>query len=482
MKTVTAGKKTLTLHTQDRTLTIGFDGAPLLMEALQARGLGFAHPCGGRGVCKKCAVEARGNVSPPDELERQGGARLSCRMRLLGDCEVTLRELSGFSKKTIPAKHMPAALLMAADVGTTTLEIRLFDPQTGALVAGASALNPQVVFAADVIGRVSAALGGKGEALRLLLLDALREMTEGYERIDRAVVTGNTVMLTLLTGRDPKSLAAAPFAADCLFGHTEEILGIPAYLPRCTGAFTGADLTCAVLASGMTERAETGLLCDIGTNGEIALWHDGRLRVTSAAAGPAFEGAGISCGMGGAPGAIDKVWTAQNALDAHVIGGGEPRGICGSGLIDAVAALLRLGIIDRNGTMDGGAAAVAGDIVLTQQDIRQVQLAKAAVAAGIDTLLEAAGAAPVDIRTFFIAGGFGSRLDPRSAAAIGLFSRSLAPRAQVVGNAALGGASRLLLDERLRNTADALARASETIQLSGNPQFAEKYLRYMDFR
>lgn len=478
---MTADKKTLTLHTQDRTLTICFDGAPLLMEALQTQCFTFAHPCGGRGVCRKCAVEARGNVSPPDELERQSGARLSCRMRLLGDCEVTLKELSGFSIKTMPVKYTASALLMAADVGTTTLEIRLFDPQTGALSAGASALNPQVAFAADVIGRISAALEGKGEALQQRVLDTLREMTEGCPRIGRAVITGNTVMLYLLTGRSPKSLAAAPFAADCLFGHTEDILGFPAYLPRCTGAFTGADLTCAVLASGMTERAETGLLCDIGTNGEIALWHEGKLYVASAAAGPAFEGAGISCGMGGVPGAIDKVWTAQNALDAHVIGGGEPRGICGSGLIDAVAALLRLGRIDQNGTMDGGAAPIAGDIQLTQQDIRQVQLAKAAVAAGIETLLEAAGAASGDVRTLFIAGGFGSRLDPRSAAAIGLFPRSLAPRAQVVGNAALGGASRLLLNEQLQKTAEALALAAETIQLSGNPLFAEKYIRHMDF-
>ena len=476
-----ANRHTLTLHTQDRTLTIGFNGAPLLMEALQARGLSFAHPCGGRGVCKKCAVEARGHVSPPDELEQQSGVRLSCRMRLLGDCEVTLRELSGFTRRTTETLQTPSSLLMAADIGTTTLEIRLFDPQTGAPVAGATALNPQVGYAADVVGRVSAALDGKGEALRRQLTDALEEMTEGYPHIDRAVITGNTVMLYLLTGRNPQSLAAAPFAADCLFGHTEEILGIPAYLPRCTGAFTGADLTCAVLASGMTERAETALLCDVGTNGEIALWHGGRLSVTSAAAGPAFEGAGISCGMGGVPGAIDKVWTAQSALDVRVIGGGEPRGVCGSGLIDAVAALLRLRTIDDNGTMDGDAAPIAGDVVLTQQDIRQVQLAKAAVAAGIETLLEAANVPPEDIRTLNIAGGFGSHLDPRSAAAIGLFPRLLAPKAQAIGNAALDGASRLLLNEQLQKTTDAIARSAETIQLSGNPLFAEKYLRHMNF-
>ncbi len=478
---MTANKKTLTLHTQDQTVTIGFEGAPLLMEVLQLQGLRFAHPCGGRGVCKQCAVEARGNVSPPDELERQSGTRLSCRIRLLGDCEVTLRELSGFEKQTKENAPAASALLLAADIGTTTLDIRLFDALTGAPVAGASALNPQVAFASDVIGRVSAALEGKGDALRRRLLDTLGGMLAGYPRVVRAVVTGNTVMLYLLTGRSPRPLAAAPFTADCLFGHSEDVLGIPAYLPRCTGAFTGADLTCAVLASGMTESTDTSLLCDIGTNGEIALWHKGRLSVTSAAVGPAFEGAGISCGMGGVPGAIDKVWTAQSALDAHVIGGGEPRGVCGSGLIDAVAALLELRIIDRNGTMEGGSAPIAGGIRLTQRDIRQVQLAKAAVAAGIETLLETAGAAARDIRTLFIAGGFGSHLNPRSAAAIGLFPRSLAPKALVLGNAALNGASRLLLDESLQKTADAIARAAVPVPLSGNPLFAGKYIRHMNF-
>jgi uncharacterized 2Fe-2S/4Fe-4S cluster protein (DUF4445 family) len=471
---------TLTLRTQEQTLRIQFVGAPLLMEVLQARGVAFAHPCGGRGVCLKCTVEASGSVSQPDELEQKCGARLSCRMRLLGDCEVELRELSGFVKRTAIQKA-DGALALAADIGTTTLDLRLFDALTGEPVAELSALNPQLVFGADVITRITAALEGKGGELKQTLLDALDKMLSGYPTITRAVITGNTAMLYLLTGRNPKTLAAAPFEADCLFGHTETILGVPAYLPRCSGAFTGADLTCAVLHSGMTERADTSLLCDIGTNGEIALWHRRTLFVTSAATGPAFEGAGISCGMGGLPGAIDKVWTAQNALDFHMIGGGTPKGICGSGLIDAIAALLRLRMIDENGTMDGESVSIAGTVALTQKDIRQVQLAKAAVAAGIETLMLTAGVAPADVGTFFIAGGFGSHLDARSAAAIGLFPPSFAPKAQVLGNAALAGAGRLLLDEGLRETADRIARAAVAVPLSGNPQFVEKFLQHMNF-
>jgi len=472
---------TLTLHLRDKMLRVGFAGQPLLMDVLQAQGIAFAHPCGGRGVCLKCAVTASGAISAPNEIEQKNGARLSCQMRLLGDCEVTLAEAAGFAVQAVLSGTPPAALGLAADIGTTTLDIRLYDLQTGAPYAQSAALNPQARFAADVIGRITAAAAGKGEAMRTQLLQALQGMTAGYPPITRAVITGNTVMLYLLTGRDPKALATAPFAADCLFGHTETILDSPAYLPRCIGAFTGADLTCALLASGITQRAQTAMLCDIGTNGEIALWHEGRLYVASTAVGPAFEGTGISCGMGGAAGAIDTVWALPNGLDAHVIGGGTPRGICGSGLIDAVAGLLRLSWVDQTGAMDADTVQIAPGVSLTQQDIRQVQLAKAAVAAGIETLMDIAGIDAEAIATLYIAGGFGSHLNPRSAAAIGLFPPALAPRVQVLDNAALDGAGRLLLDQGLRQTADHIARAAEVVQLSGNPLFAKKYIRHMDF-
>jgi uncharacterized 2Fe-2S/4Fe-4S cluster protein (DUF4445 family) len=359
---------------------------------------------------------------------------------------------------------------------------RLFDAQTGVPAVWAFMLNPQANVAADVVGRVTAALDGKASLLRQSVLDALQRMTAGLAPVTRAVITGNTVMLTLLTGRSVRAFAAAPFQVECLFGHTEEVLDFPAYLPPAAGAFTGADLTCALLYSGMLERGETAMLCDIGTNGEIALWHGGRLYVTSTAVGPAFEGAGISCGMGGVPGAIDKVWTAQNALDFHVIGGGEAQGLCGSGLVDAVAALLRLQLIDDYGTMEGESVAVAPSVHLTRQDIRQVQLAKAAVAAGIETLLHTAGIAEGDLQTLYIAGGFGSHLNPRSAAAIGLFPRVLAPRVQVLGNAALEGACRLLLEEPLRETANRIAAAAQGVALSGNPLFADLFIRHMNFQ
>ncbi|HPJ02169.1 MAG TPA: ASKHA domain-containing protein [Candidatus Limiplasma sp.] len=470
---------TLVLRTQETTERILFAVTPLLMDVLQARGIAFAHPCGGRGVCGKCAVDARGEVSAPNAIEMQQGVRLSCQLRLLGDCEVTLQTMAGSSGQPIEGQSQTECLL-AADIGTTTLELQLIHPATGAVLRRVAAPNPQAAFAADVIGRITAAAEGKGEAMRSQLLRTLREMIGDAYRVSRAVMTGNTVMLYLLTGKSPKALALAPFAAEDLFGRMETVLGFPTYLPPCTGAFTGADLTCAILHSGMTQRPDTALLCDIGTNGEIALWHRGTLFITSTAIGPAFEGAGISCGMGGVAGAVDKVWAAQGRLDAHVIGGGKALGVCGSGLIDAVAAMRTLRWIDPNGTMDGEAVPLAEGISLTQQDIRQVQLAKAAVAAGIELLMDTAGVGASDIHALYIAGGFGSHLDPRSAAAIGLYPAALAPKVRVLGNAALEGAARLLDTERQSDT-DAIVRAARPVQLSGNPQFADQFIRHMNF-
>ena len=476
---MSVAEHTLILRTQETTEEIRFAGTPLLIDVLQARGVAFAHPCGGRGVCLKCVVEAQGAVSAPNAIEQKSGVRLSCQLRLLGDCEVTLRTIAGASGRD---EEQPAKgeFLLAADVGTTTLEIKLFDAVTHELKRHAAVPNPQAAFSADVIGRVTAALSGKGKTMREQLGDALLSMLDDGMVFDGAVITGNTVMLTILTGRSVEPFATVPFVPEHLFGQTEYALGFRAYLPPCTSAFTGADLTCAILKSGMTERPDAALLCDIGTNGEIALWHREKLYVTSTAVGPAFEGAGISRGMGGGPGAIDKVWAAQGILDARVIGGGRAEGICGSGLIDAVAAMLSLRWIDAYGTMDGPILPVADGVTLTQKDIRQVQLAKAAVAAGIELLMETANVETADIQTLYIAGGFGSHLDPRSAAAIGLIPAALAPRVKVLGNAALDGAA-LLLDEKRRRDAEHIARIAQPVQLSGNPRFADQFIKHMNF-
>ncbi|MGN0563707.1 MAG: ASKHA domain-containing protein, partial [Candidatus Heritagella sp.] len=332
---------------------------------------------------------------------------------------------------------------------------------------------------------------GQGPHLQEMILRAVEAVLKQAcadahlppESVSVLVITGNTTMLYLLTGRNPECLSHAPFHADTRFDFYSELLGKTVYYPPCMNAFVGADITCAVLASRMYAHPQTALLCDIGTNGEIALWKDGKLFVTSTAAGPAFEGAGISCGCGSVPGAIDRVWTENGEIHCHTLGETPAVGICGSGLIDAVAAFLETGVIDETGavTADSPTASVSSlslrdGIHLLPQDIRAVQLAKAAIRAGIQTLLETAGLSENDIVVLYIAGGFGSHLNVSSAAAIGLIPPGLENRVQILGNAALSGAAELLLNQNQLETVRSLAAGSVHLNLGGNPRFNENYM------
>jgi uncharacterized 2Fe-2S/4Fe-4S cluster protein (DUF4445 family) len=221
-------------------------------------------------------------------------------------------------------------------------------------------------------------------------------------------------------------------------------------------------------------------LCDIGTNGEIALWKDGTLYVTSTAAGPAFEGALISCGCSSIPGAIDKVWADTGEIHIHTIGDQDAVGVCGSGLIDAVAVFLREEIMDETGALDEDVTLAPG-VTLLQKDIRALQLAKAAIAAGIQTLLDGSGTTCQEIETFYLAGGFGSHLDIANAAAIGLIPGELVSKTKVIGNAALAGASHLLLDKTALPAIQEIAKKSRHYNLGGNPTFNANYMEQMLF-
>lgn len=487
--------------------SVAFEAPAPLAPLLEQAGQGLMRPCGGRGLCGKCAVVAQGAVSPPNAAEKRCGTRLACQLTLLGDASVTLPEAVPMAQIAMgrfgalaPVSPMPGRLGAAVDVGTTTLAVRLYDLHTGCCLGSTAMRNPQLSTAADVIGRIDAAMHGAAQQLKAAVEEALQALLaalpagggapegssapaaplpEAFSVPPSLVITGNTTMLYLLTGRDPAPLSRAPFEADCLFGQEHTFCGSTAYLPPCLHAFVGADTACALLACGMAEGSETVLLVDIGTNGEMVLRHRGQLYAASAAAGPAFEGAGISCGVGSVPGAIDRVWTQDGRLCIHTIGDKPPVGICGSGLVDAVAALLRLGLVDETGAMEADACPLAGHVVLTRQDIRAVQLAKAAIAAGVQALLHAAGVDCGQVSRVYVAGGFGSRLQPENAAAIGLLPQALAARTQPVDNAALDGAAMLLLDTSLRETARRLAAGARHVRLDGNPFFAARYVEEM---
>lgn len=486
---------TLTIWQDGSCRQIHFNGTPVLQEVLEQAGLYSPHPCGGNGICGKCTVKLSGSISAPNASELSFGTRLSCQAQLQGDATVWLNSSgsieqieSGMFHNILPVFPASGHWGVAVDIGTTTIALKVCNLKNGAILTTQTCLNPQITIAADVMGRINAAINGKlallqeqvQSSLHQLLKQACKYTQIQIQDLDALVITGNTTMLYLLTGRDPEELSHAPFLAGCLFGFETEILNIPTYLPPCMNSFVGADITCAVLASGMTNKKEISLLCDIGTNGELALWKDETLYVTSTAAGPAFEGAGISCGCGSVLGAIDRVWIQDNHICTHTIGEVPATGLCGSGLVDAIATLLHLEQIDSTGATTGDLALSSG-VHLIPKDIRTVQLAKAAIAAGIQTLLESANVSIDQVSTLYIAGGFGSHLNVENAAAIGLIPSPLKDRVQVIGNGALTGALMLLLNRHQISNCISLAVRSKHISLGGNSKFNANYIDQMFF-
>ena len=497
-------------------ITVTLNGLP--MQAV--RGMTLSEiikneaPCGGHGKCGKCKVIAVGTLSPitdserahlsPEELQR--GVRLACITKAMGDCEVcTSLEGDHVKKQIVTDCDLPTFSLdpafsrygVAIDIGTTTLAARLYDAN-GTLLSTESRLNPQASFGADVISRIEAELGGKGKELASSIRGALNEMILSLAKdcgvsaaeIDGAVITGNTVMLYLLTETSTEPLSHAPFHADRVFGEclTAQALEISClspeteiYLPPCISAFVGADITCAILSTELTKKNEPTMLVDIGTNGEIALWNGKALTVCSTAAGPAFEGVGISMGMNAREGAIDKVRFADGQLSAHVIGNRTPIGVCGSGLVDAIACLLECEELDPSGYLEYGEVTLATPVLLTQKDIRMVQLAKSAICAGLMTLLKTEQVALADVSALCVAGGFGRYLNMENAGRIGLLPPELIDRTKTVGNAALSGAVMLLLDRRMRDGEQMLVKKGRAVELSTNPIFIDAYTEGMLF-
>lgn len=467
-------------------------------------------PCGGHGKCGKCRVIAKGNISKPTAEETQllleneiaRGIRLACLTIALGDCEIETLSVSEeaqiltegvLSEFEISPEFSNYGV--AIDIGTTTIAARLYTSD-GSVLSETTLLNPQLNWGADVISRIEAAIDGKAEELAKAIRNALNDIFDTFatvidtKKIDGVVITGNTVMLSLLTGQSVKPFSHAPFNAERLFGETltARELSLSAlspdtkiYLPPCISAFVGADITCALIATRLCECEDSAILADIGTNGEMALWHNGELTVCSTAAGPAFEGVGISMGMRCAAGAIDKVEAENFQLKVHVIDDLEPTGICGSGLVDAVASLIEIGKLDESGYIEEEQITVKSNVVLTKKDIRMVQLAKSAVCAGLLTLIDSADLKPQDLQAFYVAGGFGNYLNKKNAAKIGLFPKELSKTTRTVGNAALSGAAMILLNSNFKRTAESISKNANVLNLSKSPVFSEHYMMRMLF-
>ena len=461
----------------------------------------FALPCNGNHTCGKCRIQISGTVEPPDDNERRflseqdlkNGIRLACSCRIAGNATVTLQTKKGASKiiswyKTPPFDRTETGYGFAVDIGTTTVAVQLVDRASGVVLAERLAENEQRGYGADVISRIDICKTKGVDTLSNRIASQLESMSAsclqetGITEISESVVTGNSTMLHLYEGLDPASLAVAPFHVQSRFGcmSRRTLSGAPVYLPRCIGAYVGADIICSILSSDLMHNG-VQILADIGTNGEMALSKDGKLLCCATAAGPAFEGAGLSCGMPAAPGAIRAVWLENNTLCYETVQKQSAIGICGSGILDALAVMLQTEAIDDFGYLEEDWSVGDSKVTVTQKDVRQIQLAKSAICAGLMTLMDHEGLCAEDVDQFAIAGGFGSSMNFDSAKQIGLFPAGLYHKTAFIGNGALGGAYMLLLNQSLRTKSEQLADHATELSLSSSSLFMDHYIDCMSF-
>lgn len=484
---------TLTLSPAGRRLEVA-DQRPL-REVLFEAGVEF--PCGGRGRCKGCRVKVlRGALSPtPDDLAAFDGEaiaqgwRLACRHKVCGDLELELAqwEMTVLGDESAFAFVPREGLGIAVDLGTTTIAAQLLDLSSGNVLAVETALNDQARHGADILSRAEFALnGGQGELQRLIreqigaMAARLLANAAGPAKI---VLVGNSVMHHLFCGIAIDPLTTHPFAPDhpeaMRFNAAElgwTMQGDVTFLP-CIGGLVGSDILAGVIATGLADREALTALVDLGTNGEVVVAKGGRLLCTSTAAGPAFEGARISQGMRAATGAISDVTVVGDDVSCGVIGGGSPCGLCGSGLVDAVAAGLQTGVIESNGRM-AKPWTLADDVTLTPWDVRELQLAKAAIAAGLRILTERFEEKVADIAELHLAGAFGNSINRLSAHRIGLL-RLPPERIRPAGNTALKGAKLALFAEP--ESWNEMARKIEHVALKDDPAFEDAFVEEMKF-
>jgi uncharacterized 2Fe-2S/4Fe-4S cluster protein (DUF4445 family) len=516
------------IASSDKTVIATLSEPELLSHLLFDQNVHLDMPCAGKGKCLKCRVRATGSLSELTEIERKalseeertGGLRLACMTYVTGDAEIHVNS-DDKSSAILFGGHMPqfekhplcTQYGIAVDIGTTTVAAYLYDLNSCKRISHSCANNPQRAFGADVISRIEKSMAGNTEQLAQAIIECIERMAADMcaeqhispENVDCLVITGNTTMLYLLTKTDVKCLAYAPFQATTLLGTyaDQNLISLKSmpnakiYLPDCISAYVGADITTAILSSEMTDSDVCSILVDIGTNGEMALQFSGKLWCCSTAAGPAFEGAGIHMGMNASKGAIDRVFVKDGAIRYTTIDHVPASGICGSGIVDAAAVLLSAGIIDETGRIEEKGHSYEScicevdhapafrfensEVVITQKDIREIQLAKSAICAGLQTLLNEAQLDPSAVQTFYIAGGFGSFIDIGSAVTIGLFPKVLKSKAVVLGNAAGMGACMILLSDEMLKKSTRIAQKAENIELSTSQYFMDTYIDGMMF-
>jgi uncharacterized 2Fe-2S/4Fe-4S cluster protein (DUF4445 family) len=516
---------------------ISIHAGATLVEAAGQAGIILNSTCGGKGTCGKCAVN----------LEPRFQQVLACQYRIQTDLTVTIPISSRFFEQkilscgidaqakvppTVYKKYLGKASAdkifgLAVDIGTTTVVAKLINMTDGRCLATQADLNPQTKYGDDVISRITyAQTDAKLAELQKTIVDCINKLIAKLctqasidsKHIYEACVVGNTTMNHIFLKLPVKQLGQAPYKAFSLDAHDlpaeKTTLQINSagniHTAGNIAGFVGSDITAVALAVDINSAEEETLVVDIGTNGELVLGTADKLYAASCAAGPAMEGARIIHGSRAVEGAIEAVVVNDKDIDFDVIGNCPPHSVCGSGLIDAVAVLLDLGIIDTTGrfahasTLEGklspailsrmiqqggqpafilASGEESGDkeVVLTQQDIREVQLAKAAIRAGIKLLQKKIGLVDDDIKQILLAGAFGNYIRRESALRIGLLPAIAAERIHFVGNAASSGAQIILLSSQAREKACKLAQKIEYIEIAHEPEFQAVFADSMSF-
>lgn len=464
-------------------------------------------PCGGKGTCGKCYVKINDNIV------------LSCEIQVHNDLTVFLPEESkvskiistGYMKKFTPDLTEPGSYGIAVDIGTTTVVATLFDLFTGEELESLSCLNSQKACGQDVITRINYAMENGDGTLRLqkkilsdlqtLLKRLLNYHDLETEQIQRITIAGNTTMIHLLAGTSPESLGSAPYKP-AFTGPLQFLagdLGLPAhgdcpvYCLPAISSFVGGDITAGIVACGIDQSKEKVLLLDIGTNGEIVLSNKGQMVSCSCAAGPALEGMNISCGMRAAEGAIEDVTIEGERVIYQSIGDSPAKGLCGSGLLAAIAQIREKGLINSGGRfvahplvskVEGKKCFMVDasrNIYLSQKDIRQVQLAKGAILSGILTLLKAASLELEDLDKVIVAGQFGAHLKADSLTGSGLLPREWLKKITYAGNTSKSGAAICLLSAEERNKCESLVESIKYIELSTLDGYEQLFVDCLTF-
>ena len=470
----------------------------LLLEYLSGEGIAIHTDCGGRGFCKKCSFKilegefalADGSLLVPDE----NGYALACKTFCTDtDSLIEIMADNEFVSPTLfENADKEAKFGIALDIGTTTLCARLVDIDSGAICGEYSTLNPQKIYGSDCISRISACENGKLYELNKLIIDATNEIIDYFikgmdiPKIEKLTVCANTTMLHIFANESPVGIGKYPFTpvfleareyeGEDLSLNAEKVVLLPS-----ASAYIGSDFVAGILECGMLEKDEKSVIIDLGTNGEIAIFDGENLMTSSTAAGPCFEGGNISCGLGATSGAISEIKIKDGEIEFVTIGNAEPLGLCGSGLIDGIAYMLDNELIDETGRLTDEEFTFSPNVQLIAKDIREFQLAKSAICAGIITLIKECHLQSGDISTLYIAGALGEHLNIENAVRVGLIPSELKEKIKIVGNTSLKVAINALINLEYEEKMTLVSRKCQNIDLNNSPIFNDEFMNNMFF-